>query len=82
MRNYVGLHCIMNIIKISYIDSSSGVRVRQNSIDENVFQCFNGYNQVVQDINKNKRLLINRRQKDKPPIQPGISMLKKENSID
>ena len=71
-----------NIIKISYIDSSSGVRVRQNSIDENVFQCFNGYNQVVQDINKNKRLLINRRQKDKPPIQPGISMLKKENSVD
>jgi hypothetical protein len=52
--------------------------MRQNSIDENVFHCFNGYNKVISDINANKRLLMNRRQGDKP----SIIMLKKEHSVD
>lgn len=57
--------------------SVSRYKIRQNSIDEEVFGCFEGYNQIISDINKSKRLLMNRRQRDKPCV----SMLKKDSSV-
>jgi hypothetical protein len=52
-------------------------KMRQNSIDEDAFQCFEGYTKIITELNNNKRLLMNRRHNAKPNIkmlnQPSMS---------
>jgi hypothetical protein len=64
--------------QITRISKDNFNRLRQNSIDEGQFQCFEGYHQIINDISKNKRLLMNRRQREKP----SINMLKSDQSIE
>ena len=52
-------------------------RLRNNSIDEGKYKCFEGYNQIINDLSKNKRLLMNRRH----PNKPSIAMLQKECTL-
>lgn len=83
MKSKVCVVIILDKIKsstqqITRISKENFNRLRQNSIDEGQFQCFEGYHQIINDITKNKRLLMNRRQRDKP----SINMLKNEQSIE